>query len=1016
MPGAPFSLFVWQKPFLPALKDFIARRTGGCPGRALLVVPHNRPWRYLQHLYALDGRPTLLPKVITLTELLGRWREQTGEPPVHTANSLDQVALLRECVAGLSRSDSGLAERFSRMEMEEFLPWGMRLAGVLDELFGYGVTAADIAHMEGEVAPPAAALLAALGRIQAAYARLLRERGWTTPGFDACEAARLGEQVPESLRPRADRPVLLAGFALLTPTEDTLLRRLWEAGADVCLHTDAALALGGKPHWACEEHVRWLRRWQARAVLADAADAADAAEFSGPEFRFFAGYDVHSQLAALRESLLEEMPPAGEDAARLDDREDDEEDGEERTVRWLAGRQPAGPSTAVVLTHNGLLLPVLHHLPRKDVNISMGYPLERSPLFRLLESLFRTQEERGADGRYYWRSLLGCLRHPYLAMLQQDDAAGAPSSEAERASLREPLALLAETIRQGSRSLALEEALSPVEARLAPQEARALRELVRILFAAFAAVRTCAELADALEALCACLQERGRHIWPHYPLDAEAMYRLREHCLPVLRHNALSREPFTARQLFQFARQILRQERIPFEAVPLTGLQVLGMLETRLLHFDHLHILDATDESLPGSAAQDPLLPDSLRLELGLPDARRRERAAAHTLFRLCAGARRVSFYWQEGIARSALLDARKSRSRFVEQLIWQEEQRRCRLLVPGEAPLRTPACAARPSTALPQEVVHSPALREVMRRFLAGRLSPTALDVYLGCPKRFVWHYLCRLREAEEVNEGDDHALVGKIVHRVLEQLYRPHVGKTVDAKAFRQTDLAALLAQALGELGGETVLPPESRIMLELSVPYRLKKYLDAQPETTVIGLEEPLETRLPLWEGRQFAFWGQADRIDRREGALHLVDYKTGRVRGADTLLWNEEDFWQELEAFRRAAEAGEADADDALPLLAVVRERLRSLQLPCYVALLSALRPEERVENACLVELYEAGAEYPLFSGPWDDADYALALQRCRELLALLIWHMEHCPAFRPVTGRCAYCPYRGACRA
>ena len=1011
MPGTPFSVFAWQKPFLPALKDFIARRTGNCPGRALLVVPHNRPWRYLQHLYALDGRPVLLPKVLTFTELLGRWREQTGEPPVQTANSLDQVALLRECVTGLSRTDRGLAERFSRMEMEEFLPWGMRLASVLDELFGYGVTAADIAHMEGEVAPPAAALLAALGRIQEAYARLLRERGWTTPGFDACEVARLGEQVPESLRARPDRPVLLAGFALLTPTEDTLLRRLWEAGADICLHTDMALALGGRPHWACEEHVRWLRRWQARATL---VEAADTAESPGPEFHFFAGYDGHSQLAALRESLLAEMPSGVEDAARLDDT--DGEDAE--AIFWTAEQKPVGPSTAVVLTHNGLLLPVLHHLPRKDVNVSMGYPLERSPLFRLLESLFRTQEERRADGRYYWRSLLECLRHPYLAMLQQDDAAELPSAaEAERASLREPLSLLAETIRQGSRSLTLEEALSPVEVRLAPQEARALRELVHILFAAFAAVRTCAELADALEALCSCLQERGRHIWPHYPLDAEAMYRLREHCLPVLRHNALSREPFTARQLFQFARQIMQQERIPFEAVPLTGLQVLGMLETRLLHFDHLHILDATDESLPGSAAQDPLLPDSLRLELGLPDARRRERAAAHTLFRLCAGARKVTFYWQEGISRSALFDARKSRSRFVEQLIWQEEQRRGRLLVPGEAPLRTPSCAARPSTAQPQELVHSPALREVMRRFLGGRLSPTALDVYLGCPKRFVWHYLCRLHEAEEVNEGDDHALVGKVIHRVLEQLYRPCIGKNVPAKPFQKTDMDSLLARTLVELGGETALSPESRIMLDISVPYRLRKYLEAQQETFIVGLEEPLETRLRLWEGREFAFRGQADRIDRRDEALHLVDYKTGRVHGADTQIWEEEDFWQELANFRCAAEAGTADADDALPLLAVVRERVRSLQLPCYVALLSAMRSGERVENACLVELYETGKEYPLFSGSWNrEEDHAVALHRCCELLGLVIWHMEHCQTFRPVTGRCVHCPYRGACRA
>ena len=79
MSGTPFSLFDWRKPFLPALKDFIARRTDGCPGRALLVVPHNRPWRYLQHLYALDGKPVLLPKVMTFTELLNYYYRDASQ-------------------------------------------------------------------------------------------------------------------------------------------------------------------------------------------------------------------------------------------------------------------------------------------------------------------------------------------------------------------------------------------------------------------------------------------------------------------------------------------------------------------------------------------------------------------------------------------------------------------------------------------------------------------------------------------------------------------------------------------------------------------------------------------------------------------------------------------------------------------------------------------------------------------------------------------------------------------------
>lgn len=1012
MAGSPFALFSWRRPFLPALKDFIARRTDGCPGRALIVVPHNRPWRYLQHLYALDGRPTLLPKVMTVNEALRLWREQLDGAPVRTANRLDLVALLRACVAELSSTDAALAERFSRMDMEDFLPWGMRLADLLDELFSHGVSARDIAYMEGEVSPPAAALLNALGRLQEACARRLREAGWTTPGFEPGEVARLGTEVPACLLSRPERPVLLAGFALLTPAEDTLFRRLWEAGAEVCLHTDTALARGTSPHWACEEHAVWLRRWRAQAEVVGPEDA----EGPEPELRFFAGYDLHSQLAALREALIREAPAAG-GAVALDAAEGEDEGPEKGGNLLWRQDADASPSTAVVLTHNGLLLPVLHHLPRKDVNVSMGYPLDRSPLCRLLESLFRAQEERSADGRYFWRSLLDCLRHPYLAMLQQETPVSTGPGGPKQAAvpLRDALNRLCESIRRGSRTLRLEEVLAGVRDELEPAQAQALDELTRILFEALGAVRTCGELAEALAGICAWLEERGRHLWPHYPLDAEAMYRLRERCLPVLRRNALSGEPFRLRQLFQFARQILQAERIPFEAVPLTGLQVLGMLETRLLHFDRVHIVDATDENLPGSAAQDPLLPDSLRRELGLPDARQRAQVAAHTLFRLCAGARTVSFYWQEGIARSALFDTRKSRSRFVEQLIWQEERRRGALLVPGEGPLRTPSGRARPSTEDLRPIARTPALREAMRRFLNGCISPTALDTYLACPKCFVWFYLCRLREAEEVNEGEDRALVGQIIHRMLERLYRPYVGKCVAAEDFQNEDLAVLLEECLAELGGDVSLPPESRIMLQLAAPHRLRNYLSGQPAREIVGLEQELKAELSLW-GRPFTFGGKADRIDRRENALYLVDYKTGSLRKPDTLLWNEEAFWQELEKFRARAEAGTASADEALPLLQNIRERVCSLQLPCYIALLAAMRPGERVENACLVELADEGKEFPLFSGPWTGKDYDKALLRCKQLLGLVLWHMAHTETFRPVSDQCRFCAYRGACRS
>ena len=116
-------------------------------------------------LYAKDGGPRLLPKVLTLADMVKVWRAGTSDVPLHTANMLDRVALLHDCVQHLTGDDAALSARFARMDMALFLPWGLRLAALLEEMLGQGLEAADLAYVENEVAAPAAALLGALGRI-----------------------------------------------------------------------------------------------------------------------------------------------------------------------------------------------------------------------------------------------------------------------------------------------------------------------------------------------------------------------------------------------------------------------------------------------------------------------------------------------------------------------------------------------------------------------------------------------------------------------------------------------------------------------------------------------------------------------------------------------------------------------------------------------------------------------------------------------------------------------------------
>lgn len=1051
----PFLIFPWDKPFLQELQHCVAERTDSNPGRAIIIVPHNRPRRYLGEFFRQDTtlpRPMLLPRMLTVSEMIGLFRASTTTRPLRTAGALDRVALLYRCVqdAVTARQDDELCGRFAGMDMARFFPWGMRLSSVLEECLTQQLEARDIPYTEGEVSPLASALLGALGRIHARYMALLEEEGWTTPGLDAFTAARHvlrcreagkdEEAIPPALRcpQQGGRQIFVAGLAVLSDAENILLHHLWQHGAHICLHTDPALVQGYKAsegHWACSDHVRWMRQWHAKAVL--------ACEPSGqsPALHFMAGYDVHSQLLGVREVLC------AEEAACTPDTQD---------APTPEASLAATPSTAIVLAQPGLLMPMLHHLPDRDFNVSMGYPLERAPLCGLVEAVLRLQSARkssltsegdsessgssegrggadGADGmdgretRYHWRALLQCLRHPYVQMLSctpQDTTEGdSPSS------LRSALHRMEESLRGGSRFAAPHALLEKVEGDLTPPVRQLLRRTLTALTENFAVTRTPAQMGEAIGKLCDLLLAHGEDMWKRYPLDAESLYRLVQHVIPGLRGSMLADTPFPFAALSSLTRQLLRAERVPFEADPIAGLQILGMLETRLLHFERLLIVDATEENLPGFTAQDPLLPDALRALLGLPDAQRRERTSAHTLYRLMAGAREVHFFWQEGIQRSALFDGKNSRSRFVDELIWQEEQRRGTLLHAGTPPLRVAPCPVRAMPRQAQGLPMNDALRARMQEWLARGISPTRLDSYLTCPLRFAWESLYGFHPLDEVNEGDDPMAVGELIHNVLHDAFHPWKGRPLRKGDISPVQMDGLFNDALDASSLRNQLPPDSYTMLSLAGPLRLRRFLEQQPEETeVVALEKTLEATLTVQRGDHSAHYllkGTLDRVDVRpdifnEGAtsvLTVLDYKTGQVRRPAPAIWNDTEFWEAVQISSQPASLSSHLSD---ALLKEVAEAFPSVQLPCYLYLCAhsaELTKHGTPGDAAWVALRESGAEVALLGEEVDEELRTTILEtRIPQLLGFLLGHMEKTEYFSPYEGNhCQYCPYTGLCR-
>ena len=1093
-PCPPFRIVPWDTDFLDALKNGVMKATRGQPGNAVVVFMHDRPRRYLRERfrYAPDvPKPCLIPRMFTERELMAAFRQEQHQKLRREAGKLDQIALLSRCVRELAEPDTELCMQLAKTDDAGFFPWGVRLADLLEECFTQGLTPEDMLYTEGEVAPFGAALLGSLGKIFRRYRDALIESDLTTPGFDAfvvasaLEEGTAGDDLPPLPDFLAGRAILLAGFGMLTGTENTLFHYLWRHGAQVFLHVDPALAENGQGHWACTEQSNWIADWKADTVLACPSPGKK------PKIHYFAGYDLHSQLDALRGDLIElerkdrlaaalkarsttqqlSLLPSSENGTTSTLPETstsgNADNKDSITSKALGGRgkgtrgkgegspSPSGlaptpapiPTSqldiAVALAHSGALLPVLHHLPRKDCNISLGYPLERSLLFRLLETVLDARNRRQPNGTTHWKALADLVRHPYLRLL-----------EVNGISLRDIFQNMETRLRNGSRHAdahAVAEGAAddffaasslPNVAAVMPAIRELINRILRDTVDTWARAHTLGGLADALSGLCDTLLVYGSgndesgagngkaDIWSRFPIDAECLFRLMQRVIPALKDNGMADTPLPWPLMQAMLLELVRAERVPFEADPLTGLQVLGMLETRLLRFSRVFLVDVTDDRLPGAPIRSPLLPDSLRALLGLPDTRNREQLAAYTFHRLIAGADEVWLYWQEGVETSGLFDGKKQRSRLVEELIWQEEQARGQRLKPGREPLRTVALDVRPPVRVRKVVPKTPAIREQIAASLKHPLSATKLDAYLTCPLRYYYERLCAIAPIDEVNEDDDPAAVGVLLHNVLRDFYAPAVGKTVrrDAQSgdpelpfLDEKALRALFRTALGASGLEAALPPESAAMLSVTGPERLGMFLRAQPEQTeVLSLEEEYDAEIRVG-GRVRRLTGNLDRVDWREqedpeGALDegavILDYKTGRIKALRPDIWADDAFWDALDPEKAAEAASEPDPEhDFLPIMA---QRIPTVQL-LYYCYLYGQATGKPVLDAAFVALGEDGGERPLFGKGMTIEERERALSLIPRLIGFILLHMELCPEFRPREGvHCRWCSWRNVC--
>lgn len=528
-------------------------------------------------------------------------------------------------------------------------------------------------------------------------------------------------------------------------------------------------------------------------------------------------------------------------------------------LRELATKGTLDKSTAIVLTDENLLEPLLHSLPKElgKVNVTMGYPIRMTPAYPLIERLLDLQHhsriDREGNTHFYHADVAGLLSHPYISDSEPDRVAHLLA--AIRKNRR---------VRIDRRQLADGELFSLIFTKVEGwvELSNYLRDVISVI------------------AGISCTDEESSHRTEFLAVMAEQLAKL---------HNSLTEctIDLTSNVYTSLLRRHLQGIRIPFEGEPLEGVQIMGILETRNLDFRNVILLSMNDDNFPGNrSAQSSFVPYNLRFAYGMPTTEHHEGVYAYYFYRLAQRCENLyMLYCSRADERST-----GEPSRYIRQLEYETDFDIRHIEVGVDVNLDKDEEI---------EVPKSPEVLAAMQRFLnpdaKSKLSPTAFSHYVDCPMKFYFAVVARLRDDDEIEEMVDDRILGNIFHYAAQLLYSDLVGEQNTGAKLQTLSNTANLEDAVDKairheyLHSESITPEDygGDLMLIRSVVIRylrnILSYDMNHSDFCITQLEKPVHYDFPFnADGHELniRFEGISDRIDKmNDGSMRIIDYKTG-----------------------------------------------------------------------------------------------------------------------------------------
>ncbi|MGG1922891.1 PD-(D/E)XK nuclease family protein [Chryseobacterium sp. NRRL B-14798] len=325
--------------------------------------------------------------------------------------------------------------------------------------------------------------------------------------------------------------------------------------------------------------------------------------------------------------------------------------------------------------------------------------------------------------------------------------------------------------------------------------------------------------------------------------------------------------------------QHINSESIDFQGEPLRGLQIMGLLETRLLNFENVILLSVNEGKLPLGNSQNTYIPFDIRRFFDLHTFLENDSIYAYHFYRLIQDAKNVHLLYN---ALSSGVNTGE-KSRFITQIEMESSHEIEHLIIEN---------SSEPIATKPIEISKTQIVQERLQKW-KEKVSASHLTSYLYNPIDFYLSKILNTSETDEIEEELSIKNYGNLVHYSLQEVYEVLKGKVLKESDLKNSVKAVdeyinIAIEKLKhqpefyEKGMNYIHKAIAKKVIENVLNHDLELIKQGN-KLEIIDIERRFENiDFPLDGNDKISFFGFIDRIDKLNGTLRIIDYKTARTK--------------------------------------------------------------------------------------------------------------------------------------